>query len=109
LISGEGVARNTGSTSVYKLTDGKLTLMMTDGKVTGATAEGHYTVMVATGDAAPAVGKTQAWVVKDILPGQFTVDGKAVARRGGHPFRWCSKLASCAATACRMIGSGSSA
>ena len=77
LISGEGAARKTGSTSVYKLTDGKLTLTMTDSKETGVTAEGHYKIMVGTGDAAPAVGKTLAWMVKSHLSGQFTVDGKA--------------------------------
>ena len=77
LISGGGVARKAGSTSVYKTTDGQITLTITDGKVTGATAAGHYKVMVGTGDAAPAAGKTLTWVAKDVGPGQFTIDGKS--------------------------------
>jgi hypothetical protein len=74
MISGAGVARKPGSTFVYKLTDGKLTITITDGKVTGGSAEGHYKVMVGTGDAAPAQGRTTTWVVKVVGPGQFTVD-----------------------------------
>jgi hypothetical protein len=76
LVSRNGIVRKPGATVVYVDTGGKLALTMADGKVTGWAASSRGTNVVATGSAAPMVGKSYTTASKPTGPGQFTFESK---------------------------------
>jgi len=76
LLSGAGVVRKPGATTVYQLTGGKLELIITDGKVTGATTSGQGIYQLAVGSAASLSGKSFTFTSKPTGAGQFEIDVK---------------------------------
>jgi hypothetical protein len=76
LLSGAGVIRKPGATTVYQLTGGKLELIITDGKVTGVTSSGQGIYQMAIGSAASLAGKSFTYTSKPTAPGQFEIDVK---------------------------------
>lgn len=76
IISGSGVARSAQGIAVFKVEEGKLTLVMDGGKVVGWTAEGRNSEPVATGSASNLQGKTVTWKSKATGVGTFTIDAE---------------------------------
>ena len=49
---------------------------MTDGKVTGWTTTGRYDYVLASGDWASLLGKSETWLAKSTRPGEFSCESK---------------------------------
>ena len=76
LLSGSGIIRKPGATTAYRITEGKIALVMTDGKVIGTTAAGKGVYTLATGSAASLAGKSFTYSTRPTAPGQFAIDVK---------------------------------
>jgi hypothetical protein len=68
------VVRKPGALAVVKGTEGALTMLMTDGKVTGATSTGRYDYVLASGDWASLMGKSETYLTKSTAPGEFSCE-----------------------------------
>jgi hypothetical protein len=76
MLAGSGIIRKPGATSAYRISEGKIALVMTDGKVTGTTGSGKGVYTLATGTAAVLAGKSFTYSTKPTGPGQFALDVK---------------------------------
>lgn len=73
LLSGSGVIRKPGATTAYRISEGRIALILTDGKVTASTASGKGVYTMATGSAASLAGKSFTYSTRTTAPGQFSL------------------------------------
>jgi len=76
LLSGLGVIRKPGATTAYQHSEGKVSLIVADGKVAGANYTGRGRITLASGAAAPLLGKTYTYAGRTTGPGQLTLEVK---------------------------------
>lgn len=76
LLTGEGVTRKPGATSVYRNVSGTLTPLMKDGKPAGWTAAGTSVLTLGIGESALLKGKTVSWTGRATGPRTYVIESK---------------------------------
>jgi hypothetical protein len=74
LLSGDGVVRKPGTTAVYRLTGGRMTLLTKEGRPAGWTARGSGVFTLGVGEGTVLKGRPYSWTANATGPGKYAVE-----------------------------------